>query len=174
MGLCDTAEQCTGFTTNCPVDGFRASGMVCNASVDGPCDVPDECTGASGECLPRFLADVECRASAGGCDLAELCTGDVTTCPPDQVSPSGTVCRGSTELGCDPLESCDGTATTCPADIITCERTDSGPPDGGGSDGGAPVAAAGCACRVSGSGPSHGSILGLTLLALVLGLCRRR
>jgi len=172
-GPCDVDDFCDGTSGMC-VDAFAPATLACGPAAMGACDTPDHCAGTSADCVATFLADVECRASAGGCDLAELCTGDLATCPPDQVSPSGTVCRASTELACDPLESCDGTATACPADIVTCERSDAGPADGGGSDGGEPVAAAGCACRAVARGPSLPSILGLGLLALVLGARRRR
>src|SRR5262249_12261882 len=45
----------------------------------------------------------ECRPSAGGCDVAESCTGTGTDCPPDvnppcegQITPTATTCQNFT------------------------------------------------------------------------------
>ncbi|NLH47114.1 MAG: hypothetical protein GX444_00775 [Myxococcales bacterium] len=65
----------------------------------------------------------ECRAAAGVCDVAELCTGTAIDCPTDAYQPSTTVCRvGSGDL-CDPSENCPGTGVSCPADTILPSTT---------------------------------------------------
>src|SRR5439155_17622230 len=83
--------------------------------------------------------------AAGGCDLAETCTGSSATCPADakkvngtactaDTNPctldqcngtsnscqhpagnSGTVCRAAVDE-CDAAETCTGASTTCPTD----------------------------------------------------------
>ncbi|MCW5892536.1 MAG: hypothetical protein KIT14_18640 [bacterium] len=58
-----------------------------------------------------------CRAAAGGCDLAEACSGASAVCPADAKQPSGTVCRGSAGL-CDVAETCNGVSNACPADAL--------------------------------------------------------
>jgi hypothetical protein len=55
---------------------------------------------------------VQCRASAGVCDPAELCTEDFL-CPADLLSPATTECRASGGI-CDVAESCTGTTAACP------------------------------------------------------------
>src|SRR5207253_3209909 len=89
-----------------------------------------------------------CRASAGECDPAEMCTGTGPSCPADAKSPSGTACTddgnpcsadqcdGSSNAcqhpagnagalcraaagPCDVDENCTGTSTACPADAKT-------------------------------------------------------
>src|SRR5204863_5580391 len=62
-------------------------------------------------------AGVECRASAGDCDVAESCDGSVGTCPTDEFRPSSYECRASTAT-CDPAENCTGSSASCPADAI--------------------------------------------------------
>ncbi|MFQ5461968.1 MAG: cohesin domain-containing protein, partial [Phycisphaerae bacterium] len=56
-----------------------------------------------------------CRASAGACDIAEVCDGTANPCPADAVEPSSTVCRNAVGE-CDVAETCDGTSAACPAD----------------------------------------------------------
>ncbi|MFO0629303.1 MAG: hypothetical protein U0325_27250 [Polyangiales bacterium] len=74
---------------NCPADAVVAAGTVCRAAV------------------------------AGGCDVAETCTG-TNSCPADAVRPAGTVCRASVNQPyCDPAEVCTGSSNACPADTVT-------------------------------------------------------
>jgi len=173
IGFCDVEDRCNGASSDC-IDVYRPAGTECAPSGPEVCDAPDVCAGTSADCIGTFRADVECRASMGGCDPAELCTGDVATCPPDQVSPAGTVCRASTELVCDPLESCDGRATSCPADISTCPDG-GGRADGGGvaPDAGVPAAATGCACR-AGTTSHRGAPVALVFALSALWALRRR
>ncbi|MFO0629302.1 MAG: fibrinogen-like YCDxxxxGGGW domain-containing protein [Polyangiales bacterium] len=59
-----------------------------------------------------------CRASAGVCDVAELCSGSSAACPTDGFLPSSTVCRPAVAGGCDIAESCTGTGVACPSDAV--------------------------------------------------------
>jgi uncharacterized repeat protein (TIGR01451 family) len=62
-------------------------------------------------------ATTTCRASAGGCDVAEQCTGTNAACPPDTLVSAGTVCRASVGE-CDVAEACSGTNAECPVDAF--------------------------------------------------------
>ena len=62
-------------------------------------------------------ATTECRPVAGGCDLAEFCTGTNIICPNDLAFPSGTVCRASSDV-CDVEETCAGFVVECPTDVF--------------------------------------------------------
>ncbi len=110
---------------------------------DGAVDLGEECdlgplNGQPQSCCAAdctfTLAGTECRAAAGECDAAEVCSGASASCPADVKQPSGTVCR--TRMGlCDVAESCDGVSDTCPADLlepagVLC-RPGSGAPAGG-------------------------------------------
>lgn len=125
---------------------FRASladGMPCGGSggheceslscVDGVCcdslcgvgDVTDclACSVAAGALIDGVCgpvsgaAAIECRASQGLCDPAEVCDGTATECPGDVRSVAGTTCHPSGG-GCDPAEVCDGVSATCPSDVL--------------------------------------------------------
>lgn len=83
--------------------GFCADGVCCNAACDGACE---QC-GPGGAC---FIAGgtsglVECRPSAGVCDVAEFCDGTTPECPADELVVGGSVCAPFV---------CSGTAPTCP------------------------------------------------------------
>jgi len=60
-------------------------------------------------------ANTECRAAAGDCDVAEVCTGTSSACPADAMKSAGTECRAAAGE-CDVAETCSGTSPTCPAD----------------------------------------------------------
>ncbi len=123
---------------------------------------------------------MECRASSGACDPAELCLGSAADCPPDGVHPAGTICRESSDLACDPLESCDGVGASCPADIDRCTAPDAGTDggtsdDAGAGDGGTePTPAAGCACAVGATGGGRSASLLVLAIGLLLATRRRR
>ncbi|MGH7893109.1 MAG: hypothetical protein ACREQL_00485 [Candidatus Binatia bacterium] len=81
-----------------------------------PCTV-DSCDTTFGVC--RHVAGnqgAECRAAAGPCDVAEVCSGTSINCPTDQFAQSG-VCRNASDL-CDVAESCDGSGAACPPDGV--------------------------------------------------------
>ncbi len=182
VGPCDAPEVCDGVDVACPEDELQRAGTVCLPAGGEPCDADDVCTGGSTECLPRFLAGVECRASRGECDSAEVCAGADPACPPDSLESAGMVCRASTDTACDPTEACDGVSASCPADVTMCAVPDAGgtdaavPADTGGpldAGGPPPTPAQGCACRASARPGADPTGLGV-LLACVLGLAGRR
>ena len=70
-------------------------------------DVPAHVAGFGGDSVPA--------AAAGGCDVAETCSGTTTACPADGFLPATTVCRPAPQE-CDVAESCTGTSAACPAD----------------------------------------------------------
>src|SRR5207244_3591231 len=127
--------------TACTDDGHVCTTDVCNGTVGAPA-----CTHAAGN------AGTVCRAAAGGCDVAETCTGTSTACPADTKQPAGSACTadanpctldqcdGSTTTcthpagnagtvcraaagECDLAESCTGTSTTCPTDAFKTNGT---------------------------------------------------
>ncbi len=115
---CDNAENCTGSSTTCPADTFKASGTSCRASA-GVCDVGETCTGSSAACPTDVLLSsaTVCRASAGACDNAENCSGTAAACPTDTFKASGTSCRAAAGT-CDVAESCSGSSAACPSDAF--------------------------------------------------------
>ena len=64
---------------------------------------------------PSSPPALECRASAGFCDVAENCPGNAATCPADTFQPTSLVCRAAVDA-CDATETCSGSGPTCPAD----------------------------------------------------------
>jgi len=129
----------------------------------------------SATCPSPYAVGVVCRAAAGGCDVAESCTGADVNCPPDAVEGAGTVCRASTAM-CDPAEDCDGTSTVCPLDVTHCAAADGGNTDAGahGTDAAASMADTGvasiatngsCGCRMARpAGTVSWALVGLALL----------
>src|SRR6185436_20950642 len=81
----------------------------------------DRCDGTSLTCQhPAGNGGTICRqAVAGGCDVAEACTGSSTACPPDVTRPDDTGCTDNN--ACTIGERCHaglcngGTTVTCPA-----------------------------------------------------------
>ncbi len=70
-------DDCDGLSDCADPD---CSGQTCNDDAK-PC-TRDVCN--AGNCThPAAAAGTVCRASAGGCDLAETCTGASTSCPSD-------------------------------------------------------------------------------------------
>ncbi len=77
---------------------------------------PGSC--CNGNCTLKAAA-TGCRASAGGCDVAEECDGINGACPADSLVTAGTVCRAaSTGEVCDIEEVCDGVNVACPPDAV--------------------------------------------------------
>jgi MYXO-CTERM domain-containing protein len=178
VGTCDLPEACDGSSTACPTDVFAPVTAPCGDPVSGACDAPDHCEGLTATCVETFLSGVECRAAAGGCDVAEVCAGTSTVCPPDGLLASGVACRVSTDPACDPQEVCDGAGAVCPTDLTTCEASDAGPsdagrPDGGDGDAGTPVAATGCSSRTTRARPP-GLPMGVLVLVGLWVRARRR
>ncbi|HEY2899881.1 MAG TPA: HYR domain-containing protein [Polyangia bacterium] len=119
LGFGDNTGQACRAAADC-TSGFCVDDVCC-ASACGGGD-PNDCQACSvaagaatdGTCGPRAPGAI-CRASAGVCDVAEICDGTATTCPADGFAPSSTVCRSSAGT-CDVAESCSGSSTSCPAD----------------------------------------------------------
>lgn len=65
---------------------------------------------------------LECRHSAGVCDIAEKCNGLSKSCPADGVASTTVECRPSAGT-CDIAEKCDGFNKSCPADILAAGGT---------------------------------------------------
>lgn len=99
----------------CAADATCGSGhCVDDVCCDTACDSGCATCSAAGLCGAAPLA-TECRAAAGGCDVAESCDGVSLSCPSDEVVAAEVVCRAS--LGsCDVEEVCDGSSASCPAD----------------------------------------------------------
>ena len=115
-GECDEAETCSGTSAACPAEGFKPEGTACTD--DGSVCSTDLCTGLGPICqhAPGNVG-VQCRASAGDCDVAEACDGLDVACPADQFLPATAVCRASAG-GCDRVESCTGDGPSCPTDVV--------------------------------------------------------
>jgi len=119
-GLLQGAEQCDLGSAN------GTSGTCCSATCTfvaasttcrasaGQCDLVEVCTGSSGLCPSDAKSTASCRSSLGACDPAELCSGVSNDCPADVRLPNGTQCRAASGV-CDVAESCDGVNTACPA-----------------------------------------------------------
>jgi hypothetical protein len=110
-----TAE--TSFTDACPAQHEKDSG--CTPAGAGACAVGCRQLVGLRQCNPTATAPVDagtsCRASAGTCDVAEVCDGTSETCPSDTLVTAGTVCRTATDE-CDVAESCTGSSAACPDD----------------------------------------------------------
>jgi len=104
-------------------NGDTPTNTLCTCADDGnPCTV-DACD-ASQVCQHTAgNAGGVCRASAGGCDVAETCTGSSTACPADGFANSGTVCRAASSAGCDVAETCTGGSAACPTDAFMAAGT---------------------------------------------------
>ncbi len=62
-------------------------------------------------------AGSECRPTVGGCDIAEVCSGSIVSCPSDTFQPANHECRPAAG-GCDVAEVCSGISSACPQDLI--------------------------------------------------------
>src|SRR5947199_98064 len=89
---------------------------------DGVLDPGEQCDDGNvqdGDCCSstcRFEpATTLCRPAAGGCDVAEFCTGASGSCPADALQPATVECHPAAGV-CDVAETCTGTSPACPAD----------------------------------------------------------
>ena len=90
-------------------NGLVDAGEDCDVALGGAC------CDATCHFLPSSAV---CRAAvAGGCDVAETCTGSSDACPADGFQPSSTVCRASAGP-CDVAETCTGSSATCPTNAF--------------------------------------------------------
>lgn len=65
----------------------------------------------------QATAGTACRPAAGGCDVAEACSGTSTACPQDLIRPANFACRPAAGE-CDIAEVCSGLSNACPQDLI--------------------------------------------------------
>src|SRR6202008_4306239 len=93
-GECDIADDCANGNSMCPADAKDPNGPGCSTA-NNPCTV-DQCNGSSAACQhPAGNLGAVCRsAAAGGCDVAETCTGSSATCPSNGFADSSTQCAG--------------------------------------------------------------------------------
>jgi hypothetical protein len=113
VGACTvTVPSCVSGAANV-CNPHASDGVSCNDGHD--CTGSDACQ--AGVCAGNNLpSSTVCRAAvAGGCDVAETCTGASPDCPADAKAAAGTVCRAAAGV-CDVAETCTGASTSCPAD----------------------------------------------------------
>ena len=88
-GIVEVGEECDcGGTSGCGSDKC-CNPTTCKYTTGSVCDdANDEC------CLNCQLkaAGTVCRASTGVCDPQEVCSGNSSSCPPDQTTPNGQSC----------------------------------------------------------------------------------
>jgi uncharacterized protein (TIGR03382 family) len=114
-GECQQAGTCDPSTGQC-VYTNKPEGTSCSDD-NNPCTI-DACN-ASGQCVHTpGNAGTTCRASAGACDVAEVCNGTSADCPTDGFQSSTTVCRPSAGA-CDVAETCTGSSADCPPDVLS-------------------------------------------------------
>jgi len=91
----------------------------------GSCDDGNPCTsdaGTPGKCTHTpVAAGTTCRASAGPCDLAEVCNGTGAACPADRKVAQGTTCGSKGD--CSAASLCDGASPACPAPVPSAKGT---------------------------------------------------
>jgi len=121
LGICDTAESCTGASGTCPPDVVAPAGTSCRAST-GECDPAESCTGASGACPvdAKSPAGTACTSDGNPC-TADQCDGTSATCQ-HPAGNAGAVCR-SKSGACDVADSCTGASTSCPPDGVATSGT---------------------------------------------------
>jgi len=98
-------------------NGTIDSGEDCDLGSDN--GIATSCCNANCRFQP---SNTTCRASAGGCDPAEVCGGASDTCPGDDIRPDGFVCRAASGE-CDVAELCDGVDVACPSDEVEDDLT---------------------------------------------------
>ncbi len=127
-GACDDGNACT--TNDLCGPGGACAGTPVATDDGNPCTV-DACNTITGVVtnLPGHAGTV-CRASTGGCDPAETCTGTSAACPADALAAAGAVCRAATGA-CDVAETCAGGTAACPADVLASAGTTCRPAAGG-------------------------------------------
>jgi hypothetical protein len=119
----DTAIPCTPANAEslCGSEDLCVDGYCCDTTCERKCEACG-LAGHQGRCTVAPDTTV-CRASAGDCDVVELCTGTSPTCPDDEILPGGTECRPV--MGdCDIPEFCDGDAGVCPDDVVEASGTE--------------------------------------------------
>jgi hypothetical protein len=119
-----------------PGDGDAAEADASSGDVDaagdcgnGSVDTGEDCdegaaNGTAGSCCADgcafAAATTTCRAAAGGCDVAETCTGSSPTCPADDHEPDTTACTAGL------ADTCCGGACVIGNGACTCTLADPG------------------------------------------------
>jgi hypothetical protein len=97
------ASQSNANLSQCGSASNAAASTAC--ADDGNVCTTDLCNG-SGTCLHAAgNSGTTCRMATTACDVAETCTGSLTTCPSDAFAPATSSCNGYF---------CSGTSATCP------------------------------------------------------------
>jgi hypothetical protein len=112
---CERAEACA--SSYC-VDGVCCDARCAGGSAD--CQACSVASGApaDGHCaVVRAEAGLECRPSAGTCDVAEICDGLSVVCPADLFAPPEQSCSASACVDGTgtPAAFCSGSSAACPA-----------------------------------------------------------
>ncbi len=109
-----------GFSATSTIANVAAARYLLSACGDGRIEDAEQCDGGpccNSRCTFQPVT-TNCRvAVAGGCDLAETCSGSSAVCPVDRVKTSGTSCRASAG-NCDVAEVCNGSSPSCPTDAF--------------------------------------------------------
>jgi len=132
VGECDAAEQCTGFSAECPADAVFAAGVGCGD--DGNACTDDICDGAGACAHPDNSAPCDDGLFCNGADLCDQGACDLH---------AGDPCSGGGECGdlCNEVsQHCfDPLGSACADDGNACTTTAC---DGAGACHASPVAAA--------------------------------
>jgi uncharacterized delta-60 repeat protein len=112
----------------------------CGDGVAEGAETCDDGNEVSGDCCSSTCqlepAGTVCRAAAGPCDVAEVCSGTSQSCPADGLAAPVVECRAAADP-CDLAELCTGSSIACPADVRrpdgdadgTCDLYDNCPTD---------------------------------------------
>lgn len=88
-GIVEVGEDCDcGGQESCASNSC-CDGNTCKFKGDAVCDDANESCCTNCHYAP---ADTVCRASTGECDHQETCTGNSSSCPPDEHKPNGAKC----------------------------------------------------------------------------------
>ena len=114
----DPGDDCTADAQSCQSGICNGSGAckkvedgtICR-DAEGDCDTAETCT--NGACPTDAVkgAEASCRASAGVCDIPELCNGADKTCPTDVFS--------TASVEACPGYKCSGASAACPTTCVT-------------------------------------------------------
>lgn len=107
----DRCGVCFGDGLSCCGDGILQPGEDCDPLLSPNATCCDFAT------CQFSNPSVVCKASAGLCDVPELCTGFSTACPEDLVLANGTACRDASGE-CAKPGLCDGLNAFCPPEEL--------------------------------------------------------
>jgi cysteine-rich repeat protein len=102
-----------GFWGAAPLPGQCGNGILeAGEQCDDGNNVNGDCCSPACQIEP---ATTQCRPAADVCDVAEFCTGNSPSCPPDVFATNSVVCRPAAGE-CDVAENCTGSSAACPPD----------------------------------------------------------